>query len=61
LTANTYYRLPWLGYQFGMRNPATAGQFRGLLTERFSYQGIGRRLIVATALWLLKLRKDEKA
>jgi geranylgeranyl reductase family protein len=53
LTASTYYRLPRLGYQIGLRNPATVRHLVDVLTERFSYQGIGRRLLAATARWLL--------
>jgi flavin-dependent dehydrogenase len=53
LTAYTYYLLPWLCHQFGLRNPATVRQFADLLTERSSYQGIGRRLTWHTIRWLI--------
>jgi geranylgeranyl reductase family protein len=51
LAAQIYYRLPWLGYQLGLRNPATIDHLVDVLAERTSYQGIGRRLIAATVLW----------
>ena len=51
--ADLYYRLPWLCYQIGLRNPATVRHFEALLTERCSYKGIGRRLLAATIPWLL--------
>jgi flavin-dependent dehydrogenase len=53
LVAGTFYRFPRAGYRLGLRNPATVRQFVDLLTERLSYQGIGRRLVAATARWLL--------
>jgi geranylgeranyl reductase family protein len=53
LTAYTYYRLPWLCQQFGLRNPGVVRQFAGLLTDQCNYQGIGWRLIWLTARWLL--------
>ncbi len=53
LTAGTYYRLPWLCYQLGLRNPAAIRQFVDVMVERSSYQGIGRRVIAATGRWLL--------
>ncbi len=59
LVANTYYRLPWLCYQVGVRNPATARHFVDALTERVSYEKIGRRLIAATLRWLLRLEKEQ--
>jgi geranylgeranyl reductase family protein len=54
LTANTYYRLPRLGYQIGLRNPATVRLLVDVLTERSSYEGIGRRLLAAMARWFLE-------
>jgi geranylgeranyl reductase family protein len=53
LTAGTYYRLPWLCYQLGLRNPAAIQQFVDVMGERSSYQGIGRRVMAATGRWLL--------
>jgi len=53
LTAQIYYRLPWLGYQLGLRNPATIRLLVGVMTEQASYQGIGRRLIASTLRWML--------
>lgn len=54
LLANTYYHLPRLSYQIGLRNPATVRHFADVLTERTSYEGIGRRLLATTALWLMR-------
>jgi geranylgeranyl reductase family protein len=53
LAANTYYRLPWLGYQIGLRNPATVRLLADVLTERSTYEGIGRRMLAAMARWFL--------
>jgi geranylgeranyl reductase family protein len=53
LAANTYYRLPWLGYQIGLRNPATVRLLADVLTERSSYEGIGRRLLAAMVRWFI--------
>ena len=58
LLANTYYRLPWLCYQLGVRNPAVIRQFVDPLSERFSYQGVARRIIATTARWVLKADKE---
>jgi len=60
MVANTYYRIPRLSYQIGVRNPATAKQFLDVLTEMASYQGIGRRLLVAAIGWLLAGGKTSK-
>lgn len=60
LVANTYYRLPWLCYQVGVRNPATVRHFVDVLTERISYEKSGRRLIAVTARWLLNQEKEEE-
>jgi geranylgeranyl reductase family protein len=54
MAANTYYRLPWLGYQIGLRNPASIRLLVDVLTERSSYEGIGRRILAATARWFLE-------
>lgn len=51
LTSRLYYRFPRLCYRFGLRNLAVVRQFVGILTEKSSYQGIGRRLIAATLRW----------
>jgi flavin-dependent dehydrogenase len=53
MVANTYYRLPRLSYQIGLRNPATVRHFLDVLTEKASYEGIGRRLLAAATGWLL--------
>ena len=52
MVANTYYRLPRLSYQIGLRNPATARHILDILTEKASYEGIGRRLLTAAIGWL---------
>jgi geranylgeranyl reductase family protein len=49
--ANLYYRLPWLCFELGVRNPAVVREFVDLLSERRGYQGICRRLVAATARW----------
>jgi geranylgeranyl reductase family protein len=56
LTANVYYRWPKLCVNLGLRNPAMIRQFVDILTERKSYEGIGRRLIALTAHWHLEGR-----
>jgi geranylgeranyl reductase family protein len=53
MVANTYYRLPRLSYQIGVRNPATVRHFVDVLTEKTSYEEIGRRLLGAAIGWLL--------
>lgn len=52
LLAGFFYCFQKLGYRLGVSNPATIRQFVGVLTERFSYQGSGRRLLAATVAWL---------
>jgi geranylgeranyl reductase family protein len=59
LTAGLVYRLPWLCYQLGVRNPAAIQQFLRVMEERSSYEGIGRRVIAATVRWLLAGGKTE--
>jgi geranylgeranyl reductase family protein len=54
LAANTYYRMPRLSYNVGLSNPALVRCLVDVLTERYSYVGIGRRLLATTALWLLR-------
>ena len=53
MVANTYYRLPRLSYQIGLRNPATVRHILDILLERASYEGVGRRLFAAAIGWLL--------
>jgi geranylgeranyl reductase family protein len=53
LAAYTYHHLPQLGYHIGLRNPATIRLLVDVLTERSSYEGIGRRMLAAMARWLL--------
>jgi geranylgeranyl reductase family protein len=55
-TANTYYRLPWLSYHIGVSNPVAVRQFVDLLNGRASYVGIERRMIAATARWMVGIR-----
>jgi flavin-dependent dehydrogenase len=54
LTAGVYYRWPKLGFNVGVRNPATVHHFVDIVTERASYVGIGRRLLSAAASWQLR-------
>ncbi len=58
LVARLYYRFPRLCYRFGLRNPAIVRQFVGILTEKSSYQGIGRRLMAATLRWIILFRGE---
>jgi geranylgeranyl reductase family protein len=53
LVADLFYRWPRQCFDLSLRNPATTRHFGDLLTERSSYQGIGRRLSTSTARWLL--------
>jgi geranylgeranyl reductase family protein len=53
LTAGLFYRWPWLCFQLGLRNPATVLHLVDVLTEKASYQGIGRRLLAAMFRWFL--------
>jgi flavin-dependent dehydrogenase len=52
LVSQWMYRLPWLTYLFGTSNPGAVRHLAGILSERCSYQGVGRRLIGPTARWL---------
>ena len=52
LVAQWLYRLPWLSYLMGPSNPGAVRHLADILSERYSYQGVGRRLIALTALWL---------
>lgn len=49
--AALYYRWPRLCFALGIRNPGLLHQFVGILSERFGYQGIGRRLLATTLGW----------
>jgi geranylgeranyl reductase family protein len=53
MVANTYYRLPRLSHQIGLRNPETVRHILDILLEKASYEGIGRRLFAAATDWLL--------
>jgi geranylgeranyl reductase family protein len=53
LTAGMVYRLPWLCYQLGVRNPAVIQEFLRVVEDKSSYEGIGRRVIAATGRWFL--------
>jgi hypothetical protein len=57
LVAKTFYQLPGPCYRFGVQNPATVRHKVDVLVGRRGYVGIGRRLAVATVLWLLQKRK----
>jgi flavin-dependent dehydrogenase len=57
LTASTYYRIPRLCYQLGLRNPAALRHILDVLSERTSYVGIGRRVLAATLSQLLGLQR----
>jgi flavin-dependent dehydrogenase len=61
LLAGVYYRLPGLCYEIGVRNPEVIQQFVDVLTERSRHQGIGRRIVAATARWLLPMSKRERS
>lgn len=52
LAASTYYRIPRLSYRLGLQNSAALRHIQGVLCERASYVGIGRRVLTATLLWL---------
>jgi flavin-dependent dehydrogenase len=56
MTARLFYRWPRHCFELGVRNRATVQELVDLVTGRSSYEGIGRRLIVATARWLLRER-----
>ena len=58
MVANTYYRLPRLSYQIGVRNPATARHILDILLEKASYEGIGRRLFAAAIGWLFPVTRN---
>jgi geranylgeranyl reductase family protein len=49
--AKLYYRFPRLCFELGVRNPDVVEQFVGILSERFSYQGIGWRILTNTLGW----------
>jgi len=57
LAARTYYRLPHLSYQLGLRNPTTLGHFLDILSGRATYVRIGRRVLAATLFWLLGVHR----
>ncbi len=60
LTAGIYYHLPRLSYQVGVRNPAVVRCMIDVLAERFSYQGVGRRLVTATAGSIFRPTRKDK-
>lgn len=60
LMANTYYRIPRVSYQLGVRNPATMRHMLDVLIERANYKGIGRRLIAAALRWPLARGKNSR-
>ena len=57
MAADLFYRRPVLCYRLGLQNPAVVREFVDLLAGRRSYQGIGWRVIRASARWLLNGRK----
>jgi geranylgeranyl reductase family protein len=60
LMAHTYYRIPRVSYQLGLRNPATMRHMLDVLIERASYKGIGRKLIAAMLRWPLARGKGSR-
>jgi geranylgeranyl reductase family protein len=54
LVASTFHHAPRFCFRLGVRNPAAIQHFAEVLTGRFSYEGIGQRLLAITARWLLK-------
>jgi flavin-dependent dehydrogenase len=54
VAAEVYYRLRWLCFELGLRNPAVLWQFIGILSERYGYQGIGRRMLACTLIWAVR-------
>ncbi|MGD8792047.1 MAG: geranylgeranyl reductase family protein [Anaerolineae bacterium] len=59
LVARIYYNLPRLSFQLGIRNPATICHFVAIMTGQASYVGIGRRVLLATARWLLRRGEED--
>ncbi len=59
LTAHLFFRWPAICYKLAIVNPATIRLFLDVLTERASYQGIGRRLAAATAR-KVKIGREEQ-
>jgi flavin-dependent dehydrogenase len=53
LVAQWLYRLPRLSFLLGPSNPGAVRSLVDILSERTSYQGVGRRLIALVALWVL--------
>jgi flavin-dependent dehydrogenase len=58
LTADLYFRWPKMWYNLAISDPSTIRLFVDVLTERDSYQGIGRRLVTATAR-RVQMRREE--
>jgi flavin-dependent dehydrogenase len=54
LVAQWYYRLPWLCFVLGLQNPAIIRRFIDILSDRCSYQGIGRHIVAATLAWIVR-------
>lgn len=48
MVAQVLYRWPKRCFQLGIRNPATVQMFADILTEKTSYQGVARRLMLTT-------------
>jgi geranylgeranyl reductase family protein len=56
MVADLYYRMPWLSYQLGLRNPAIVAHMVDILAGRCGYVRTGRRHLGATVAWLLDKR-----
>ena len=53
LAADLFYHFPNLCYTTGLRNPITIRHIVDVLTEKQSYEGLGRRILGSSARWLL--------
>jgi flavin-dependent dehydrogenase len=58
LIANLYFRWPKMWYNLAISDPSTIRLFLDVLTERASYQGMGRRLMATTARRVWMQRKE---
>lgn len=54
MVAQLYYRLPWLSFALGVRNPGLIRLFVKIMSDRADYQGIGRRGLLATLAWVAR-------
>jgi flavin-dependent dehydrogenase len=53
MAARLFYWRPRACYRLGVQNPITVDHFADLLTGRYNYQGIGRRILYNTVQWML--------